>query len=249
VLHTRWNKRMRRVGGPQVDKQLPEIGAGDHLGRIDFALEAGQRWKEIRGQFDRLGAGTAEEPSDEELTRLQHLLSVAAFRQERRYVEEDRVELHRRLEGGRSRPDASPLWAELSNAVLDQDVVAWDRARDEVESLSRIAAEAAQLQELHLVIRRAAPLWTERLLDGPAAAGDPAVLDRAWQWRQLETWLGDVRQAGEPAELQRQLEAKAEQRRRTIAELVSHRAWRRLAARIGDAERQALHSYLQAVKR
>jgi hypothetical protein len=241
---------MRRLEGPQVDKVMPEIGAGEHLGQIYFALGTEQRWKEIRGQLDRLGAATDDDVSVEELVRLQHLLGVAAFRQERRYVEEDRIELHRRLEGGRSRPDASSLWTDLCDAVASEDVVAWDRARDEAESLSRIAQDSARLQELHPVIRRAAPMFTERLLEKPAAgAGNPADFERAWQWRQLETWLAEVREAGEPAELQHQLEAKAEQRRRTVAELVSHRAWRRLADRIGDAERQALNSYLQAVKR
>ena len=45
------------------------------------------------------------------------------------------------------------------------------------------------------------------------------------------------------------LEQLAGQRRKVVADLVTERAWRRLADNIGDRERQALNSYLQAVRR
>jgi very-short-patch-repair endonuclease len=87
------------------------------------------------------------------------------------------------------------------------------------------------------------------VLTDPAAAGDPSRFSSAWEWRQLDTWLTSIRAAGDPAALQRKLETLGVLRRRTVAELVAQRAWRRLADNLGDRQRQALNSYMQAMKR
>ena len=71
----------------------------------------------------------------------------------------------------------------------------------------------------------------------------------AWQWRQLDSWVREALTGQTPAQLQARLEELSRERRRVIAELVSERAWRRLADNLGDRQRQALNSYVRAVTR
>jgi very-short-patch-repair endonuclease len=79
--------------------------------------------------------------------------------------------------------------------------------------------------------------------------GDPADIDATWQWRQLDCWVRQALGGQTPAQLQARLEELSVQRWRVIAELVSERAWRRLADNLGDQQRQALNSYMRAVTR
>ena len=78
---------------------------------------------------------------------------------------------------------------------------------------------------------------------------DPGELTGAWQWRQLDSWVNEALAGQTPAQLQMRLEELSKERRRVITELVSERAWRRLADNLGDRERQALNSYVRAVTR
>src|SRR5262249_8206449 len=82
----------------------------------------------------------------------------------------------------------------------------------------------------------AAPVWTARILADPAAAGDPADIDAAWQWWQLDCWVRQALGGQTPAQLQARLEELSVRRRRGIAELVSERAWRRPADNLGGPQ-------------
>ena len=157
--------------------------------------------------------------------------------------------LHERLRAGSQAPAASPLWDLFADALSRQDVEQWHRLREELSDLHEIAPAARRLRELRGRLSAGAPIWTARILADPAAAADPADFAAAWQWRQLDSWVNEALAGQTPAQLQAQLEELSRERRRVIAELVSERAWRRLADNLGDRERQALNSYVRAVTR
>ena len=136
--------------------------------------------------------------------------------------------------------DASPLGAALADAVRTGMTERYAALRAQVADLAEIAPAALELRRLRARLAEAAPLWTQMILVDPAAAADPATMSRAWQWRQMETWLTQISAGASPRELQAQLKSLSEERRRTIADLVGHRAWRRLADNLGDRERRAL---------
>ena len=133
-------------------------------------------------------------------------------------------------------------------AVLP-DLQRWHRLREELSDLHEIAPDARRLRELRGRLSARAPIWTSRILADPAAAGNPADFVAAWQWRQLDWWVKAALTGQTPAQLQARLEEFSRERRRVIAELVSERAWRRLADNLGDRQRQALNSYVRAVTR
>ena len=141
------------------------------------------------------------------------------------------------------------MWNLFADALYHQDVEQWHRLREELRDLYQIAPDARRLRELRGRLSACAPIWTARILADPAAAGDPAEFTGAWQWRQLDSWVNEALAGQTPAQLQMRLEELSKERRRVITELVSERAWRRLADNLGDRERQALNSYVRAVTR
>src|SRR5262249_62031016 len=98
----------------------------------------------------------------------------------------------RRLDGGlragaRSAA-ASALWSLFADVLSRQDLAQWHRLREELKDLQEIGPRARWLRDLRGRLAAAAPVWTARILADPAAAGDPADIDAAWQWRQRGGW-------------------------------------------------------------
>ena len=86
------------------------------------------------------------------------------------------------------------------------DLAGYRQHWDAVEQLEAVARPAARLTGC-------SSGWPRRHRNGqapisrdPAAAGRPADLAAAWQWRQLETWLAEIAALPDPAELQADLE-------------------------------------------
>jgi very-short-patch-repair endonuclease len=248
-LTTRWANRMSRVDGPQVDSPVPEDLIGGHLDDLDHQLGFQARWAEIVRQLGPLGIAQPSQPGPDELARLAEVLRIATVRPAERAATRQLEDLRQYLIAGSSRDDASPLWLLLADALRAQQLRSWDRLRSDVADLAAIAPRALRLRNLRRDLHRVAPLWTSRIVSNPAVAGEPGNLDAAWQWRQLETSLEALDRGDDPAQLQRRLEELSVTRRRTVAELVTERAWRRLADNLGDPQRQALNSYLTAVRR
>ncbi len=249
TLVTRWANRSNRLDLPPLDSDQPELAIGDELDLIDRAATSEQRWQDIGSQCDRLGIATAPHPDHDELARLKEVLEVVEHAQRLRHAEVTRQELGSALEAGQATANPSPLWARLSEALAAEEIDAWEEARSELVELGGVAVRAGRLMTLHDRLAADAPDLARALVDDPRLATEMGDIELAWQWAQLDQELARLHASTDPTELQRELDQLTERRRRTVTELVSERAWRRLADRIGDAERQALNSYLQAVKR
>ncbi|WP_420639707.1 AAA domain-containing protein [Candidatus Poriferisocius sp.] len=248
-LQTLWSNRVARIDGPALEGAVPEDLIGSLLERLEDTLNEGVRQSEIARALTDLGITSPPKPAIPDLELLRQVLELLPHRGEQLSARSYVQELTCRLAQGAEEDDASPLWSLLADAAERQDTLAWDQFRSDVEELTSIAPQAMRLRELHQALRGVAPIWAERIATNPDAAGFPAEFDLAWQWRQLRTWIDEIEGTGDPAKLQRELEELANNRRRTVTSLVSEMAWLRLADNVGDAERQALNSYLQAVRR
>jgi hypothetical protein len=249
TLVTRWRNRMDLIDGPGIDTARPEATVAIDLEHLERSLDTERRWRDLRAQVERFGLSAPIEVGPDELVRLTEVFEVLVFRQNRRQVIENRRALVDYLAVGGTEPAASPLWSDLALALAREDLEAWEQARARAVELRTIESDADRLLVLHRAVRRSAPMWAERLVADPAARVAADRFGQAWEWRRLETWLVTLHEQGEPSALQRRIEQVADERRLVVEELVSVRAWRRLADQIGDRERQALNSYLQAVKR
>ena len=246
---TSWQNQLVRVSGPELGTDVPEDVLGRLLDDLRRALEWPRTWAQLRTDLTAAGIGSPAVADANTLSRLADTCTRACdqilFRNLAGWIHR----LHEQLRVGSQSPAASPLWNLLADALSHQNVEQWHRLRDELSDLHEIAPAARRLRELRGRLSAGAPIWTGRILADPAAAADPADFAAAWQWRQLDSWLNEALAGQTPAQLQIQLEELSRERRRVIAELVSERAWRRLADNLGDRERQALNSYVRAVTR
>jgi very-short-patch-repair endonuclease len=248
-LRTSWQNQMARVSGPDLGNGAPEDVLGRLLADLTRALAWPRTWLELRREL--YSAGIAS-PENADATVLGYLADVCDRAAD--YIDLQELtaffrEFDAWLRAGASAADASSLWGTLADAFARQDHVQWQQLREELADLHELAPAARRLRELRDRMLACVPIWTSRILTDPAAAGEPAAFGNAWQWRQLDSWVSAVLSGPGPAELQAQLEELARERRRVITELVTERAWRRMADSIGDRQRQALNSYVRAVTR
>jgi very-short-patch-repair endonuclease len=246
---TGWRNQLARVGGTELGAAVPEDVLGRLLDELARALAGPGTWTRLRADLAAAGISSPAAADADTLGRLADACTRAC----------DQIrlqELSRSLRGfdewlrtGARSATASPLWDLFADALRRRDLTQWHRLREELTELHEIAPAARRLRELRGLLAACAPIWTSRILADPAAAGDPAVFDAAWQWRQLDSWVRLALAGPTPAELQAKLEDLSAERRRVVADLVSERAWRRLADNLGDRQRQALNSYVRAVTR
>ncbi len=248
-IRTSWQNQVARVGGTELDAAVPEDVLGPLLEELGGALGWPRTWAQLRADLAAVGIGSPAVADADTLGRLADVCVQAC----------DQIgvdELSRRfrsldewLRAGARSAAASPLWNLFVDALSRHDLAQWHRLREELRDLHEIAPQARWLRELRARLSGCAPIWTSRILADPAAAGDPADFDAAWQWRQLDTWVREALAGRAPAQLQARLEELSGERRRVIAELVTERAWRRLAESLTDRQQQALSGYARAVAR
>ncbi len=256
----RWRMRMscsnqlERVGGAELPGTVPEDVVGVLLQDLAVALRWPRTWTQLRADLAGAGIGSPHSADPDMLRRLADICTRACDQISMRELTQSVRGLQDWLRAS-AQPAAgqaaarSSLWDLFADALAHQDMTHWHRLREELTDLQEIAPAARRLRELRELLSAAAPIWTSRILEDPASSCNPAELDAAWQWRQLESWIRDALSGQTPAQLQAQLEELTRERRRVVADLVTERAWRRLADNLGDRQRQALNSYLRAVTR
>ena len=246
---TSWRNQLARVGGPDLGAAIPEDVLGRALEDLGRALSWPRTWVQLRTDLAAAGISSPAAADADALGQLSGVCTRACDQILLQDITRSIRGFLDWLRAGAQSPSASPLWELFADALSRQDLQQWDRLRDELKDLQEIAPAAQRLRELRQRLSAAAPIWTSRILADPAAAGEPADLTDAWQWRQLDSWVRAALTGPTPAQLQARLEELSNERRRVIAELVSERAWRRLADNLGDRQRQALNSYVRAVTR
>lgn len=248
-LATRWANRMARCDGPQLHEGFPEDVLVRHLEQLEGVLGGKWRWEQLRVALGGLDIAAPAHLEHESSARLMQVLAIASERPGGLVVADWLGTVKSYLATGGEAPGASSVWHELTQALAARDLDAWTTNREGAEYVTRIASAANRLNELRRRLQSAAPRWSTRIDLDRAAAGDPALIEQAWAWRQLDTWLDGLEGPEDPSLLQRLLEQLALERRKVVTDLVTERAWRRLADNMGDRERQALNSYVQAVRR
>ena len=246
---TSWRNQLARVGGPDLGAAIPEDVLGRALEDLGRALSWPRTWAQLRTDLAAAGISSPAAADADALGQLSGVCTRACDQILLQDITRSIRGFLDWLRAGAQSPTASSLWELFADALSRQDLQQWDRLRDELKDLHEIAPAAQHLHELRQRLSAAAPIWTSRILADPAAAGDPADFPGAWQWRQLDSWVRAALAGQTPAQLQARLEELSNERRRVIAELVSERAWRRLADNLGDRQRQALNSYVRAVTR
>ena len=249
-LATRWANTAAGVSGPAIEtRAAPEDSIGQCLDIVNTILNYPAWAAALRSDLTATGVRATQPDTPEGFGELAQVCSTLALREEREALLADVARLSAYLDDGCRLPQASPAWADLRAALAGLDFAAWAHVQDGVLELQALSRDAQRLTQLYQRLVECAPIWASRIAADPAAAGEPARLASAWQWRALDTWVRESLDGRSPTQLQSELEELAARRRRVIGDLVAELAWRRLADNLGDRQRQALNSYLKAVTR
>jgi len=249
-IRTSWQNQVTRVSGAaELDAEAPEDALGPFLDDLERVLGWPRTWAQLRAELAAAGISSPAAADPDTLGRLADVCVRACDQMVVQELTRRFRSLDEWLRAGAQPASASPLWSQFADALSREDLARWHLLREELKDLLQVAPQARWLRDLRGRLSAGAPIWASRILADPAAAGDPADLDAAWQWRQLDSWVREALAGPTPAQLQARLEELSGQRRRIIAELVSERAWRRLADSLTGRQRQALNSYVRAVTR
>ena len=246
---TSWHNQLARVGGAELRTPVPEDVLGPLLEDLARVLAWPRTWAQLRADLGAAGIAAPAAADAETLGHMSEVCDQAVDQIRLLDLSGSLSQLDGWLQSGAASPAASPLWNLFADALSRQDTAEWHRLWGELRDLHEIVPAAHRLRDLRARLSSSAPIWTSRILSDPAAAGEPAECELAWQWRQLDSWVQEALTGPTPAQLQARLEELSKERRRVVADLVSERAWRRLADNLGDRQRQALNSYVRAVTR
>jgi very-short-patch-repair endonuclease len=161
-----------------------------------------------------------------------------------RELDSELAMLHDTLMAGAGEEGSSRTWRELLEALDREDGEAWSVATREAQRLRTLAPNARRLHELINSLRTSAPRFANALQSSEVRLSVP--LSRAWQWRQVETWLDDLLSSDDAGKLQLEIEKLTIHRRHIISGLVTAKAWASVIESIDDRRRRALNEFVTA---
>ncbi|ONH56262.1 DNA helicase [Frankia sp. CcI49] len=227
------------------------------LDAVSGQLAAAVGWEAGQGRelAHRLVAVFREAPTRPTAADLVHhagLLDLAEKRIAQQAARAELAGLTEHLRVGASTPAASPLWAELGDALDHRDTLRWAQALGSATRLRSARPEVERRAELAGRLAAVTPRWAARVLaehGDQATCGDPGLLAELWRWRQAETWLADLHAGADIPALQRRLGAATEESQRLVLEVAGRSARLALARNLGSEQRQALTGWVQALSR
>lgn len=245
-LATRWRNQTADVDAPALSG-YPETSVGPHLDVLAEVRRTASRWADLTSRAAALHLPVLP-PEPRALAAAATTVADVGALARTTEIDARLARLKDRLDHGAARSGAT-TWSDLRGALDSGDVDTWQAIIDRVRQLTGLRPRIERRDALQAQLAAVAPMWAAGMTQNPATAGDPDDLGAAWQWRQLETWVRAVADRPAPAVLQALLEEVTAERRRTVTELVTEKAWRRLVDNLGHPQRQALEEYVQASKR
>ncbi|MGH9064249.1 MAG: AAA domain-containing protein [Acidimicrobiales bacterium] len=243
----RWRNVSSRVGAPPLALERPvEDLIGERIDSVNAALQWSlSSWPELAQRLGAAGLRVPDDPDCADLSDLAHTCRVLRERSRLVEVGTELAALAGTLRDGAARPGASPLWAQLHRALVDQADTAWDALRAESLRLQELVPAATRRRALHERLQAAAPVLAGLVERGEEPL-EPQRFEECWRWRQLDLWLEALDEGPQPAQLQARLEQLAVDRRRVTTDLVVAMAWASLSESIDDRRRTALNRFTRA---
>ncbi|MCW5212231.1 AAA family ATPase, partial [Desulfobulbus sp. TB] len=160
-------------------------------------------------------------------------------------------QLHSRFAGLAENPQAHPLAGRLALSIAERKASVYAHLCGELDVLAKKVKRMRTKQQLTAKLSEAAPtlaaelnsdhdwqLWPKRL----------AMLEDAWAWVQVSSWLRDFLQS-DPAALLRQSQRLEEEIHRDLGKLAAKKAWGCCFERMRDTHRQHLIAWQLAMKK
>ncbi len=152
------------------------------------------------------------------------------------------------IEGG----DLHPSTSCLLQSIDGRDVAAFSAAREDLERLARVEADADELQELCARLEPIAPSSLAAVLGGPdAPVWDERLgeFESAWNWNRASKWLEGLTDLGAMESSLSHLESFRSRIRDLATQLAEAKAWGHCFEHLTEHERKHLMAWMQATRR
>lgn len=264
-LGARWAKQAELTGlprfesfGSEPEAMLREYASqfGDLLAWWDTtwpdllasARTAGFHWEQFRAsEVARTGPSN---PFDRDVQILNGPLREAIRERLAACRKAAAIRLFRELEENLARYGGIRT-AAIRRSLRTRDVVAYETARDELQSLMSLVPIVERRAKLLAALEPVAPSWSNaiRRRDPDHGASLPSAdVGKAWRWRQLRQEI-DRRAELDEIALSRTLHQLRDEMRRVTANVIDRRAWLGQIRRIDLTSRQALQGWADIQRR
>ncbi len=141
-----------------------------------------------------------------------------------------------------------PSLRALHNAYTKRDPAGWDLAADNARRLHALAPLLDRHRDLTDSLNAASPtLALAHRTDTPTH--DSQAIRSAWRWRQLHYWTNEIVSLGDLSDISARITDGEREEQRLLTEVVTRRAWLRMAQRTTGAQRSSLEKWAQAMRR
>jgi len=244
----RWNTRMREVNGPEILSDQPEIMVRDALADLRRAVDARTRWSELRKSALETGVSVNVDPDVVALNDYVDLFLKACRRPEEREVVRRIDELEKTLGACTRTLDAASVAVSLQQALLAQNLDAWEQARAELRRLIALRPLAQRREMLLTRLAMSAPGWSERIRsrEYPSVSGSDCL--KAWEWRLGSAHLNEIWSLGDPQRIHQTIVGCRAKRLEILGDLVDRRSWLLTKRSMSVGNRRSLETFASALR-
>lgn len=150
------------------------------------------------------------------------------------------------------RPNAHPVSAALSKAVVSRDTKAYSDAWNELHQLTEDKQQLENREIIFQSIKKHAPRLAAMLAGdfGNPTWDDRCVhVEEAWNWSRANAWLHEFHRDQDAEKLEAEAKSLQKDIQHSMAGLAAEKAWRQCFDRLTEAQRQHLMAWTTAVRR
>jgi very-short-patch-repair endonuclease len=150
------------------------------------------------------------------------------------------------------RPNAHPVNAVLSKAVLNRDTKAYSDAWNELRQLTEDKQQLENRETIFQSIKKHTPRFATMLAGdfaNPTWDDRLSRIEEAWNWSRANAWLHEFHRDQDAEKLETEVKSLQRNLQHSMAELAAEKAWRHCFDRLTEAQRQHLMAWTNAVRR
>jgi very-short-patch-repair endonuclease len=252
-LANRWAEWAERLDLPAPDGPA-ELWAGRLLSEAADALDwERSRWPELRATLERIHPGCPRAVDARQAGELAGAVEACGNVFLADTIDAELGSIARRLHPLTApEPSGDPAGAAVRELVAAWEAGAlagWDTALAEVRRLRTLREDALRCAALRDRLADVAPLWAALVDAGQALPATGEEAQRAWRWRQAQTWFDDVVAGTDTVALGREVERCRDRARRLTHQLVVVSAWLEVSLTLDDRRKAALADWTAALRK
>ncbi|MEZ0536616.1 AAA domain-containing protein [Caldicellulosiruptoraceae bacterium PP1] len=255
-LILKWNNIMKDIGGPQLSNSISRFNF--YVEELIAKLEKGLQWndnvvKPLQNFLKDLGIPEIPDWTDINLfEKLYKGILVLELEKKWNNAKTFFDRLKTILIGGMKTNNIHPSWINLLNACEAKDSELWSKEYREIERLERLEEDYYIYSSLKDRLEVVVPKWVRMIIE---QGGNGEVLippddwKLAWQWRQCDTYLKEIKETGNIEKISNILKEEEKKESNILKELVEKSTWLAQIERITHEQKRSLHAFVQAVRK